>query len=67
MKAEEQKSLVQKIESETNAELNRRKMVLTDEQARKIYHDILVNYINAGMKGLDTIVKGRLGSIGKGK
>lgn len=67
MKAEEQKTLVQTVESSTNEALLAKKIELTGEQTRKIYHDILVNYINAGMKGLDTIVKGRLGSIGAKK
>lgn len=68
MDAARQKMIVETVESSVRAELARAKINLTDEQTRKIYHDILVAYINAGMKGLDTIVKGRLGSIGnKGK
>lgn len=64
MEAEEQKAIVQRVESMVNAELGAAKKSLTEEQTRKIYHDIIVNYINAGLKGLDTIVKGRLASIG---
>ncbi len=67
MKADEQKAIFAKVESIVNAELGRSKKKLTDEQTRKVQHDIIVNYINAGMEGLDTIVKGRLGAIGAGK
>lgn len=40
---------------------------LSKEQERRLYHQIITDYINAGMKGLDTIVKGRFKSIGNGK
>lgn len=67
MEASRLKDIMQTVESEVNGQLGKAKINLTDEQARKIYHDIIVNYVNAGLKGLDTIVKGRLGSIGGGK
>lgn len=47
-------------------ELKEAKIDLTREEERKIWHDIWQGWTNAGLKGLDTIVKGRLGSIGKG-
>lgn len=67
MKASEQKDIVLKVESEINQQLKKSQMELNDEQIRKIENEIIIMYVNAGLKGLDTIVKGRLGSIGKGK
>ena len=32
-------------------ELMQSKISLADEQTRKVYHDIIVNYVNAGVKG----------------
>lgn len=67
MEASRQKMISEEVLTRVNSELSRSKKVLTDEQSRKVQHDIIVNYINAGLKGLDTIVKGRLGSIGSSK
>ena len=67
MKASEQKDIVLKVESEINQQLKQSQMELNDEEIRKIENEIIIMYVNAGLKGLDTIVKGRLGSIGKGK
>ncbi len=49
------------------AEAEKAKITLTEEQERKIGHEIYVMWVNAGLKGLDTIVKGKLGDIGKKK
>lgn len=47
-------------------ELKEAKVNLTREQERKLWHDIWQGWTNAGLRGLDTIVKGSLSSIGKG-
>ena len=38
---------------------------LSKEQERKLWHDIWQGWTKAGLQGLDTIIKGRLGDIGK--
>ena len=38
---------------------------LKSEQGWRIFHDVVNQYLANGMKGLDTIIKGRLSSIGK--
>ncbi len=40
---------------------------LTEERTREIYHSILQKWTQAGLKGLDILVKGRLGDIGRKK
>lgn len=51
--------------SALDAKLKAANIELTKEQARKVWHDIWVAWTNAGLRGLDTIIKGRLGDIGK--
>lgn len=66
MQADEQKSLMETVSMKVNNELTELKKTLTSEQTRQIYHEIIVSYINAGMKGLDTIIKAVTGrSIAK--
>lgn len=50
-----------------DAKLKEAKVDLTKEQERKLWHDIWQGWTNAGLRGLDTIIKGRLKDIGKGK
>ncbi len=56
MKASEQKDLMNVITQEVEQQLAKSKMSLNAEAERKLYHDIIVNYINAGSKGLESIV-----------
>ncbi len=49
-----------------DAELKAENIELTKEQTRKVWHDIWVAWTNAGLRGLDSIIKGRLKSIGTG-
>lgn len=51
------------IGKEIENKLNEAKVNLTEEQTRKVYHDIIVNYVNAGLKGLDIIVKGAIAKM----
>ncbi len=37
------------------------------KREKEIYHSILQKWVAQGMKGLDIIIKGRLGDIGKGR
>ncbi len=60
------KKTMDSVKAAMDAQLSKSKIGLTDAQKEKVFHDIYVNYINAGLNGLDTIVKGRLGSIGAG-
>jgi hypothetical protein len=47
-----------------DAEAKRQGIELSKQQERRLYHQIITDYINAGMKGLDVIIKGRFKDIG---
>lgn len=54
------------LNAKFDVEVKKAGINLTREQERKLWHDIWQGWTNAGLKGLDTIIKGRLGDIGKG-
>lgn len=54
------------LNAKLDAEVKEANIKLTDKQRWKIWHDVWQGWVNAGLKGLDTIVKGRLKDIGKG-
>lgn len=58
------KVMYEAINEEFESQLKSAKIDLTREQERKIWHDIWQGWLSNGLKGLDTIVKGRLKSIG---
>ncbi len=66
--SEEQIQIIQNeaVSSALDAMLKQSNIDLTEERKREIYHSILQKWVSQGMKGLDILIKGRLGDIGKG-